>query len=159
MDFASLPPEMNSAWMYSGPGSAPMLAAAAAWDDLAVDLHSTAAAYGSVISELAGSWSGASSTTVTSAAAPYVAWLISTAGQAEQAVNQARAAAAADYAAFAMAVPRLLSRPTAPCWRRWWPPTSRVKTPRRSRSPNPRTTICASPTPSPNSPAFLPDHF
>ena len=34
MDFGALPPEINSARMYAGPGSAPMLAAATAWDDL-----------------------------------------------------------------------------------------------------------------------------
>ena len=32
MDFAFLPPEINSGRMYDGPGSGPMLAAAAAWD-------------------------------------------------------------------------------------------------------------------------------
>ena len=32
MDFASLPPEVNSGLMYAGPGSGPMLAAAAGWD-------------------------------------------------------------------------------------------------------------------------------
>ena len=31
MDFAILPPEINSGRMYAGPGSGPMLAAAAAW--------------------------------------------------------------------------------------------------------------------------------
>ena len=35
MDFAMLPPEVNSGRMYAGPGSGPMLAAAAAWDGLA----------------------------------------------------------------------------------------------------------------------------
>ena len=34
MDFALLPPEVNSGRMYDGPGSGPMLAAAAAWDGL-----------------------------------------------------------------------------------------------------------------------------
>ncbi len=32
MDFGALPHEINSDRMYSGPGSGPMLAAAAAWD-------------------------------------------------------------------------------------------------------------------------------
>jgi PPE-repeat protein len=48
MDFGALPPEINSARMYFGPGSAPMLAAAAAWDGLAAELHSTASTYQSV---------------------------------------------------------------------------------------------------------------
>lgn len=34
-NFAVLPPEVNSARVFAGAGSAPMLAAAAAWDDLA----------------------------------------------------------------------------------------------------------------------------
>jgi hypothetical protein len=106
MDFASLPPEINSARMHTGPGSAPMLATAAAWDDLALELHSTAAAYGSVIAELTGgAWSGPASASMAAAVAPYVAWLTSTAGQAEQSANQAWAAAAAYETAFAMTVP------------------------------------------------------
>jgi PPE-repeat protein len=35
LDFAALPPEINSARMYTGPGSGPMLAAASAWHGLA----------------------------------------------------------------------------------------------------------------------------
>ncbi len=62
MDFGALPPEINSARIYSGPGSAPMLAAATAWDALAAELHSTAAGYGSVVADLASSaWHGPSS--------------------------------------------------------------------------------------------------
>lgn len=106
MDFATLPPEINSARMYTGAGSAPLLTAAASWDGLAADLHSTAGAYGSVIAELAGAaWSGPASASMAAAAARYVAWLTSTAGQAEQSANQARAAATAYETAFAMTVP------------------------------------------------------
>jgi PPE-repeat protein len=106
MDFAFLPPEINSGRMYVGPGSGPMLAAAAAWDALATELHATATSYGSVISELsAGPWLGAASAAMAAAAAPYVAWMRSTASQAEQTAIQAKAAAAAYEVTFAAMVP------------------------------------------------------
>lgn len=38
MDFGALPPEVNSGRMYCGPGSAPMVAAASAWNGLAAEL-------------------------------------------------------------------------------------------------------------------------
>ena len=106
MDFALLPPEINSARMYNGAGSGPMLAAAAAWDGLAFELHSAATSYGSVVSGLsAGPWLGAASAAMTAAAGPYVAWMRSTATQAEQTAIQAKAAAAAYEATFAAMVP------------------------------------------------------
>jgi PPE-repeat protein len=106
MDFTMLPPEVNSGRMYAGPGSGPMLAAAAGWDGLAVELQSTAASYGSAISELTGGpWLGSSSESMTAAVAPYLDWMTTAAGQAEQTGTQAKAAAAAYEAAFAMTVP------------------------------------------------------
>lgn len=39
LDFGALPPEINSGRMYAGPGSGPLLAAAAAWDALAAELY------------------------------------------------------------------------------------------------------------------------
>ncbi len=106
MDFAGLPPEINSARMYSGPGSGPMMAAAAAWDGLASELQSSAAAYSAAISGLtAGAWLGPASQLMAAAAAPYAAWMASTAIQAGQAGAQAKAAAGAYEAAFAMTVP------------------------------------------------------
>ena len=106
MDFATLPPEVNSARMYAGPGPGPMLAAASAWDGLAAELQSTAASYRAAISELTGGpWLGSSSASMAAAATPYLDWMTTTAGQAEQTATQARAAAAAYEAAFAMTVP------------------------------------------------------
>jgi PPE-repeat protein len=106
MDYGALPPEINSARMYAGPGAGSMLAAAAAWDGLAADLHSTAASYGSVVSGLTGGpWLGAASASMAAAAAPYLTWMNATAAQVEQVANQARAAAASYEAAFAMTVP------------------------------------------------------
>ncbi|WP_428341618.1 PPE family protein [Mycobacterium sp.] len=106
MDFATLPPEVNSARMYAGPGPGPMLAAASAWDALAAELQSTAASYRTAISELTGGpWLGASSAEMTAATTPYLAWMTTSAAQAEQTATQARAAAAAYETAFAMTVP------------------------------------------------------
>ena len=82
-----------------------MVAAAAAWDGLAAELRSTAAAYSSVISGLAAAWLGPSSAAMAAAAAPYTAWLGDTAARAEQAAAQARAAASAYQSAFAATVP------------------------------------------------------
>jgi PPE-repeat protein len=106
MDFAILPPEINSGRMYAGAGSGPMLAAAAAWDGLATELQSAAASYGSVTSGLtAGPWLGPASASMAAAAGPYVAWMSTTATQAQQAAIQAKAAAAAYDVAFAATVP------------------------------------------------------
>jgi PPE-repeat protein len=106
MDFGIYPPEINSGRMYTGPGSGPMLAAAQSWGSLADELYNAASAYQSVVSELtSGSWSGPSSTSMTTAAATYVEWLSATAAQAEETAAQARAAAAGYEAAFAMTVP------------------------------------------------------
>jgi len=105
MDYGAFPPEFNSARMYLGPGSGPMLAAASAWDTLAAELQSGASSYGSVVSELADEWQGPSSAAMAEAATPYVDWLSAAAGQAEQTAGQARAAASAYQVALASMVP------------------------------------------------------
>jgi PPE-repeat protein len=106
LDFGALPPEINSGRMYVGAGAAPLLAAAAAWDDLAAELQSTGASYGSTIESLAvGPWTGPSSIAMAAAAAPYVAWMNATGAQAQEAATQAKLAAGAYETAFAATVP------------------------------------------------------
>lgn len=105
MFFSFFPPEVNSGLMYTGPGSGPLAAAAAAWDALATDLYSTASSYQSVIANLTTGWSGASAMAMAGAAAPYVSWMGVTAASAGQASAQATAAATAYETAFAMTVP------------------------------------------------------
>ncbi|HWX98609.1 MAG TPA: PPE family protein, partial [Mycobacterium sp.] len=106
LDFAALPPEINSGLMYAGPGSGPMMAAAAAWDELAAELATAASGYGSVVSELTSApWVGPSSGAMMAAVTPYVNWLSTTAGQAEDTANQARGAAGAYETAFMGTVP------------------------------------------------------
>src|ERR1700739_4511073 len=106
MDFGALPPEINSARMYCGPGPAPVLAAATAWDGLAEELRSTAATYQSVISELVSEgWLGPASASMAAAVAPYVTWMSVTGVQAERTAANSAAAAGAFETAFAMTVP------------------------------------------------------
>jgi PPE-repeat protein len=105
-DFGALPPEINSTLMYTGPGAGPMMAAAAAWNDVAAELNTTAAGSQSVISTLTDDeWRGRSAAAMAAAAAPYVEWMHTTAAAAQHAASQAMASAAAYEAAFAMTVP------------------------------------------------------
>ncbi|HEU4361512.1 MAG TPA: PPE family protein [Mycobacterium sp.] len=106
LDYGALPPEINSGRMYAGPGSGSMLTAASAWENLAAELRTTAAHYGSVTSGLtAGPWTGPAATAMAAAAQPYVNWLRSTGAQAEQTARQATAAAEAYSTALAAVVP------------------------------------------------------
>jgi triacylglycerol lipase len=105
MSFSVWPPEVNSVLLLDGPGTGPMLEAAAAWDGIGSELSSAANAFSSVTSELAGqAWQGPASASMTNAAARYLDWLGGAAAQAEQSATQARAAAIAYEAALATIV-------------------------------------------------------
>ncbi|MFZ1164002.1 PPE family protein, partial [Mycobacterium sp.] len=106
MSFSLIPPEINSALMYQGAGSGPLLEAATTWDELAADLESTATQYQTAITNLTtGAWLGPTSAHMASAAEPYIAWLQSTAAEAAQTGAQAKAAAAAYQTAYVSMVP------------------------------------------------------
>lgn len=106
LDFGILPPEVISTQMYTGPGSGPLLASAAAWDALSGQLNSFALGYTSALTGLQDEgWTGASSLAMLAAAQPYIAWVTQTAAQTEQAATQSRAAAAAYESARAATVP------------------------------------------------------
>ncbi|UQX09692.1 PPE family protein [Candidatus Mycobacterium methanotrophicum] len=106
MSFSLIPPEINSALMFSGAGSGPLLEAAVAWDSLSADLESTATQYQTLLTNLTtGPWLGPSSAQMAAATAPYIAWLQSTAATAAQTGTQAKAAAAAYQGAYASMVP------------------------------------------------------
>ncbi len=105
LDFGALPPEVNSAKMYMGPGSSSFQVAASAWNSLAAELQSAAQGYETTISQLASDgWNGPASTAMASAVQPYITWMQETATQAEQAATQAQAAVAAYEQAFASTV-------------------------------------------------------
>ncbi len=105
LDFSWLPPEINSARIFTGAGSGPLFMAASAWDGLAADLRASASSFDSVISGLTGGpWAGPASATMAATAVPYVGWLSAAAGQAELSAGQARAAATAFEAALTATV-------------------------------------------------------
>ncbi|BBX96406.1 hypothetical protein MLAC_17000 [Mycobacterium lacus] len=105
MNFSVLPPEVNSARLFSGAGSAPMLAAAAAWNGLADELSAAASSFSSVTSGLASqAWQGPAAQAMTAAAAPYAGWLSAAAARATGAAGQAQAVADAFEAARAATI-------------------------------------------------------
>ncbi|MFL0178522.1 MULTISPECIES: PPE family protein [unclassified Mycobacterium] len=106
MYFSLIPPEVTSAKMYAGPGSASLVAAATAWGRLASELSTAASEYNAVLDSLASeSWTGPSAAAMTAAAQPFTAWMSTTAATAAQAATQAQAAATAYEAAHAATVP------------------------------------------------------
>ncbi|OBA57534.1 hypothetical protein A5647_23905 [Mycobacterium sp. 1100029.7] len=106
IDFGALPPEINSARMYAGPGPGSLAMAAVAWDNLAAELHQASASYRSLISSLTtGRWLGPTSLQMASAFGPYVAWTSGAAARAMEASSHAQLAVEIYEAAFAMTVP------------------------------------------------------
>jgi PPE-repeat protein len=105
MDFGTLPPEINSALMYSGAGSAPLWAASRAWETLGAEIYATAASYTAVLTDLTAEWQGPAAAAMAKSFEPHLEWLNRAAAQAEQIAAQAGAAAAAHDAAFAATVP------------------------------------------------------
>ena len=106
MDFGALPPEVNSARIYAGPGSAPLRNASAAWNLLAAELEQTATGYQSTIDTLADDeWRGPTSAAMVAAVDPYIDWMNTTAAKAGHTAAQASAAATAYETAYAMTVP------------------------------------------------------
>jgi PPE-repeat protein len=104
--FDSLPPDVTSALIYSGPGSTSYTTAASAWNAIAAELQSYALGINNVVTELSSDeWQGLSSTSMASAVSPFLEWTQKTALQAEQNGTSASAAAAAYEQVFASVVP------------------------------------------------------
>ena len=124
MSFGQVPPEINSGRLFYGFGSASMVRAGTAWDELAATLRQAAAYCCAVAAILAEGWHGAVAIAVGRALAPYIASLNAAATQAAHAAMQAAAAVRAhELAMSAMVHPdvvianrvRLLSLCTANC--------------------------------------------
>jgi PPE-repeat protein len=109
VNFSMLPPEINSARLFSGAGSAPMMAAATAWNGLADELSAAASSFASVTSGLADqAWQGPAAQAMAAAAAPYTGWLNAAAARATGAAGQAQAVIDAFEAARAATIHPLM---------------------------------------------------
>lgn len=105
MEFTTLPPEVTSALIHSGPGAASLIGASEAWQQLGTDLEDQAENYAAALSSLTTAWQGPSSAAMAQAAEPYLAWLRTTAQQTQQIAASAQAAATAFNSVRASVVP------------------------------------------------------
>jgi PPE-repeat protein len=105
MDYAALPPEINSARIEAGPGPSSLIAAASTWGELANQLEDAAQSWNNIIRGLNGTWLGASSDAMKASAAQQIAWLHEAASFAEQTAAQAEQAVGAYEQARASMVP------------------------------------------------------
>ena len=105
MEFTTLPPELISALIHSGPGAESLANAAAAWQQLSANLEDAADNYASSLSSMDESWYGPSSAAMFQSVTPYVTWLRTTAQQAQQTAAAAQSAAAAFSSVQASVVP------------------------------------------------------
>ncbi len=95
MDFGTLPPEVISALIHAGPGSGSLLAAAAAWHQLGLELDESVRGHAAELASLGGSWHGPSAAAMADAAEPYLDWLAVTAQQCRQVGSSLHAVVAA----------------------------------------------------------------
>jgi PPE-repeat protein len=105
MEFITLPPEITSALIHSGPGAETLIDASAAWQQLGTNLEDSAENYGTALSSLSERWQGPSSAAMVRAVEPYLAWLQTTAQQCQQTAASAMAAAVAFSSVRAAVVP------------------------------------------------------
>ena len=105
MEFTTLPPEVISALIHSGPGAESLANAAAAWQQLSANLEDAADNYASSLSSMDQAWYGPSSAAMVQSVTPYVTWLRTTAQQAQQTAAAAQSAAAAFSSVQASVVP------------------------------------------------------
>ncbi|WP_082986645.1 PPE family protein, partial [Mycobacterium gordonae] len=105
MNFAVLPPEINSLRLFAGAGPGPLLQAASAWEGLAAELSSAAESFASVTAGLTGqAWQGPAAAAMATAAVPYAGWLSAAASEASGAAASAKSVVSVFESAVAAAV-------------------------------------------------------
>jgi|SRR5271163_1143966 len=95
MEFISLPPEVTSALIHSGPGAGSLIEASGAWQRVGSNLEESASSYAAAVSTLTEAWHGPSASAMVQAVGPYITWLRTIAQECQQQSSAAQAAAAA----------------------------------------------------------------
>jgi PPE-repeat protein len=94
-DFGTLPPEVISGLIYTGPGPGALQTAAAAWHDLSIELQQTAVSYRNVLNGVTEVWQGASAQEMVASVQPFLMWMENTAAGAMVTAQAAMGAVAA----------------------------------------------------------------
>jgi len=98
----AFPPEVHSTLLGSGPGPAPLLAAAAAWSSMGTEYATAAQELNALLGAVqAGAWDGPSAEQYVTAHVPYLSWLLESAAKSTVAATLHQTAASAYTAALA----------------------------------------------------------
>ncbi|WP_343709023.1 PPE family protein [Mycobacterium sp.] len=106
VEYAAMPPELNTARLQLGAGEVPMLQAAAGWEAWAIALEAQAAELSAALASLSAAWTGMGSETGVAACMPMVMWLHTLSAQAMKRAAQATAQAAS-YVTAATTTPQI----------------------------------------------------
>lgn len=108
VNLSVLPPEVNSALIYSAPGWEKLGAAASEWECFATGFHSIAVSFKATFAGLITNWPGPAGIWMAGASAHYASRMTALAAQAAGACANAKAAEKTFKTVFEMAVPPLM---------------------------------------------------
>lgn len=113
LEATALPPEINSANIYAGPGPDSMLAAAVKWRNILPEMYYASESFRQILEKLQEQWASPSATQVANAAMAFQRWLVALAQHIDRTSNLAFRLVDAYHHAHEMTV-----HPNAIAWNR-----------------------------------------